>query len=226
MDNNEIKDMYKLKLHWKGTPTNRIPSKVIRILRRYSNTLENNTQSNSNIYDVFRPLYESDSNEILVWEFERGEELQRRKSLIESIINESNLQNKKNIYPTISSNEKIKLRKKLKDIYIAKKMVWLEDRAREKGLTFDMSFGHTRNLLIRKTCYYTGELLNDIIDDPNQRTIDQIIPGEGYVDENTVATIKRINGGKGNLFPKDIILIARAMEKKKLLKISNKKHKR
>ena len=85
------------------------------------------------------------------------------------------------------------------DVYIAQKLLWLKERADEKGIDFDLSLTSVRNLIRANQCYYTGEPLTDEVNHPLQRTIDRIDCQRGYVKGNVVACSRYFNEKKGNL---------------------------
>ncbi len=80
------------------------------------------------------------------------------------------------------------------DLRIARKFLSLEERARSKGLTFDLSLTSIRNITKSKRCFFTGVLLND-----NNRTIDRIDSAKGYVKGNVVACHHEFNQVKSRI---------------------------
>lgn len=43
------------------------------------------------------------------------------------------------------------------DTFVAKKYIQIHDSAKSRGIKFDMSLKKVRQLLTRKTCYFTGQ---------------------------------------------------------------------
>jgi len=102
---------------------------------------------------------------------------------------------------------------KITDLEVAQKLINLNNRAKSKNLPFDLSIKRVRQLLLRKTCYFTGVKFSLIKAHDNYRTIDRINPKEGYVDKNTVACTKRINLLKANLTIEEIKCLVKGITK-------------
>ena len=86
------------------------------------------------------------------------------------------------------------------DLKIAKKMVRTSSSARDRGIPFKISYKKMKQLMTRKTCYYTGV----VFDKENPRSIDRVDNDKGYVDSNVVACTIAINGFKSNFTVKEI----------------------
>jgi hypothetical protein len=107
---------------------------------------------------------------------------------------------------------------RLKDIDIAKRLLRTEQSAKRRDIEFDLSFSKLKRLLNAKTCFFTGNKLN--FDDPeheNYLTLDRVDASKGYVDDNLVACGRTFNMRKGEASAKDIVLIYKALKKKKLI---------
>jgi len=81
------------------------------------------------------------------------------------------------------------------DTSVAKKYIQIHDSAKSRGIEFDMSLKKVRQLLTRKTCYFTGQPF----DSKNVRSFDRLNNEIGYVDSNVVACGQIINSRKGSL---------------------------
>lgn len=81
------------------------------------------------------------------------------------------------------------------DIQIAKKLINLQHSARDRKIKFNVSFRKMKQLMSRKTCYYTGERFTETI----IRSIDRVDNDRGYLDDNIVVCTVKINGIKDNL---------------------------
>ncbi len=68
----------------------------------------------------------------------------------------------------------------------------------------------------RKTCPYSGVLLNWKEDHPNQITLDRIDARKGYVVGNVIACAKFINCRKGNLNTDEIKAMYKVIKARKL----------
>ena len=99
--------------------------------------------------------------------------------------------------------------KQISDVDVARKMVQLSDSARDRGKPFNLTFATVKKILTRKTCYYTGEILTNESNSPNQRTVDRIDASKGYIEGNVVACTKDFNQRKGNLTIEDIAILAK-----------------
>lgn len=93
----------------------------------------------------------------------------------------------------------------LTDLIIAKKMVNIFHSAKSRNLEFDISFKKMKQLLTRKTCFFTGIPFEENGD--NQRTIDRVDNNKGYIDSNVVTCTKRINSIKGNITINEINIL-------------------
>lgn len=83
------------------------------------------------------------------------------------------------------------------DIKVAEKYLQLLRSAASRNLPFNLTMVDVRNLLTRKTCFYTGVKFGtgDLV-----RTIDRKNPNKGYVKGNVVACTSKSNSFKENLF--------------------------
>jgi hypothetical protein len=68
------------------------------------------------------------------------------------------------------------------DLRVAKKLVMINNRCKQKGLRFDLSLATVKRLLQRKTCYFTGMALT-----PSTLTFDRVNNSRGYEEGNVVA---------------------------------------
>ena len=100
------------------------------------------------------------------------------------------------------------------DLTIAKKLVQINQSAKSRQITFDLSFSETKKLLTQKKCFFTGETFDDTT---NIRSFDRIDNNEGYVNGNVVACTQDFNSKKSNLSVADIILMYNGLKKKKLI---------
>lgn len=107
---------------------------------------------------------------------------------------------------------------RLKDIDIAKRLVRTEHSATSRGIEFDLSFSRLKQVLNAKKCYFTGEELeHDNVSHPNYLTLDRIDASKGYTDKNVVACGRSFNQRKGNITAEDIVLMHKALKKRKLI---------
>lgn len=89
------------------------------------------------------------------------------------------------------------------DIKVAKKLTSIHSSANSRGIEFDLSFKKVKQLLTRKTCYYTGVKFNN----QYKRSFDRVDNTRGYVDDNVVACTTQINESKRDLTMKEIKLL-------------------
>lgn len=80
----------------------------------------------------------------------------------------------------------------VKDIEIAQKMIATRSSAKDRGYEYNISFKKMKQLMTRKTCYYTGTKFNK----KNPRSIDRVVNSIGYIDSNVVACTVQINSFK------------------------------
>lgn len=78
------------------------------------------------------------------------------------------------------------------DTRAARKLILIQERCKDRGLTFNLSFRTTKRILMRKTCYFTGLPL-----DKNTITFDRIDNSIGYEEGNVVACHTCFNKLKG-----------------------------
>jgi len=105
----------------------------------------------------------------------------------------------------------------MNDLYIAKKLIRLEQSANKRGIEFDLSFSDVKRLLNTKRCYYSRVELTDVEEDPNQRSLERVDNNKGYVKGNVVACSRRLNSIKSNLEVKEIKYFYNGLKKKGLL---------
>lgn len=98
------------------------------------------------------------------------------------------------------------MKKPINDIYIAKKLINLQNSAASRSIEFDLSFKKAKQLILAKTCYYTGLKFDEGILDTS-RTIDRVNSKIGYIDSNVVACTHKMNQKKGNLSIEDITIL-------------------
>ena len=85
----------------------------------------------------------------------------------------------------------------MKDLYIARKMVAKADNAKQRGIEFTLTFADVKKLVMRKTCYYTKNKLEE--EGNNKRTFDRIDSRLGYTKDNTVACTSSANKLKNRI---------------------------
>ncbi|AGH31852.1 HNH endonuclease [Salicola phage CGphi29] len=75
------------------------------------------------------------------------------------------------------------------DEILAVKYTAKAKNAHQRGISFELTLSEMRNLMMRKTCYYTGMVMSDDCDPmaPQKRTLDRIDSEKGYTKGNTVA---------------------------------------
>ncbi len=100
----------------------------------------------------------------------------------------------------------------MKDVRIAEKLINLKQNATARNLYFDLSFKKLKSLMTRKTCYYTGLPFEEGNQDFH-RSIDRVDNKKGYVDNNVVACLVRINALKSNMTTEELILILKGVSK-------------
>lgn len=88
------------------------------------------------------------------------------------------------------------------NLEIARKMVNLATSAEHRHIEFNISFKRMRQLLSRKTCFYSNVVFEK--SGENARSIDRINSELGYIDSNVVACTVRLNGLKSNLTKKEL----------------------
>lgn len=89
------------------------------------------------------------------------------------------------------------------DLRVAKKLVALNNSATSRGLDFGLTLRTVRQLLTRKTCYYTGKKFSQ----SNIRTIDRVDNSIGYVEGNVVACTKAVNELKRDLTMREMKML-------------------
>ena len=89
------------------------------------------------------------------------------------------------------------------DLKVAKKLTSLSSSAFSRGIDFDLSFKKVKQLLTRKTCYFTGIKFDKF----NIRSIDRVDNTRGYVNDNVVACTKDFNEIKRDLTLKQIEML-------------------
>ena len=82
------------------------------------------------------------------------------------------------------------------DIKVAKKLLALHSSAKSRDIEFNLTFKKVKQLLTRKTCFYTGTPFDNKY---NGRSIDRVDNTKGYIDSNVVACTVRINSLKSDL---------------------------
>ena len=106
---------------------------------------------------------------------------------------------------------------KVTDKEVAKKFLMIEQSAESRGFKFNLTLRTIRRLLNTEKCFFTGELLNNIENDSNQRTFDRINNRQGYIEGNVVACCRNINMKKGDLTVQEIQSLYNGLKKKKLI---------
>lgn len=106
---------------------------------------------------------------------------------------------------------------KVTDKVVAVKFLNIERSADARGFKFDLKLSTIRRLLNTEKCFFSGEILNDIEGDDNQRTFDRINNRQGYVEGNVVVCCSKLNKKKGDLTIAEIIMLYKGLKKKKLI---------
>lgn len=100
--------------------------------------------------------------------------------------------------------------KEVTDIAVAKKLIHLQQSAKDRNIEFNLSFNTVKKLLLAKKCYYTNITFEETGN--NSRTIDRIDASMGYVEGNVVACTQEINLKKTNLTSQEIMLLAKKIQ--------------
>jgi hypothetical protein len=103
------------------------------------------------------------------------------------------------------------------DLEVAKKLVQIEKSATDRGFRFNLTLKTIRILLNTKKCFFTGVVLNDIVQHDCQRTFDRIDNNLGYIEGNVVVCSRKLNMKKGNLSILEIKQLYLGLKKKKLI---------
>lgn len=102
------------------------------------------------------------------------------------------------------------------DLEVANKFRKIYQSANSRGIEFAMTLQEIRRLLKCTKCYYTGEELNSIENDPLQLTFDRIDNDKGYVNGNVVACSSKFNNVKDNITIEQVKMMVKAFKKKKI----------
>ncbi|HEY1021276.1 MAG TPA: hypothetical protein VGE06_03135 [Flavisolibacter sp.] len=102
---------------------------------------------------------------------------------------------------------------RVSDLELAKKLTMLAQSAQTRRIPFNLSLGKLRQLMERKTCYFTGTPFDEDVTSPNHRSIDRIDSTGGYTDDNVCACTVQINRLKANLSFEQIGFIYKGMER-------------
>jgi len=99
----------------------------------------------------------------------------------------------------------------LPDYTVAMKYQMLHNRAKQKGIPFDLELKDIKRLYRTKKCFYTGVYLTD--NDPalsTHRTFDRVDNTKGYTKDNVVVCSHHANQIKSHLFenPKSLVPIS------------------
>lgn len=86
------------------------------------------------------------------------------------------------------------------EIRVAEKYLQLLQSAQRRHLDFNLSLVDVRNLLLRKTCYYSNVKFHPSPGHEHSRTIDRLDCNKGYVKGNVVACTYKMNIFKENAF--------------------------
>lgn len=126
----------------------------------------------------------------------------------------------------VLSNKYGKGRPKVSDEVLAKMYITKMEDAKKRGIEFKLSLKRYRQILNTKYCYYTKQelihakgctpgTLKDTTLSNQTLTIDRIDSNKGYTDDNVVACTVTVNSLKSNLTPKEIIQMAKVLQKRK-----------
>jgi hypothetical protein len=85
-------------------------------------------------------------------------------------------------------------------------------KAKEKGVICTLTFKRYKQLRKTTKCFYSGVKITQL-----NFSLDQVIPGKGYTDTNTVVCDNLLNSKKGNLSVEEIVFLYKGMKKKKLI---------
>jgi hypothetical protein len=102
----------------------------------------------------------------------------------------------------------------LTDSDVAKKLLAIQHSAITRNIDFNLSFKRMKQLMNAKRCFYSGEVLNNIVGNPNQFTIDRIDASKGYTDNNVVQCSLRFNQIKSNLTINEIGMMVKKLKTK------------
>lgn len=108
---------------------------------------------------------------------------------------------RKVVFTPAPKKDDTKLSEPLSDSHVAKKYLQLEQSAKIRGKEFNLSLVDVKNLLKRKTCYYTKKRFE--LEGDMSLTIDRLDSELGYVKGNVVACTHWANQMKNALFEDD-----------------------
>ena len=85
----------------------------------------------------------------------------------------------------------------MNDIELARSFLAKKESSDSRKIPFELSFKKYKQLMIRKTCFYSGVKFEEKSD--KSRSLERLDSNKGYTDKNTIACTKRINNLKNNL---------------------------
>lgn len=97
------------------------------------------------------------------------------------------------------------------DINVANKLLQIKENADRRNIEFDLSFAHLKQILRRKTCYYTGRKFQD--DPQHAMSVERIHNDRGYTDDNTVVVCTLINTLRNDLTLKELDRMVKQIKK-------------
>ena len=100
----------------------------------------------------------------------------------------------------------------IEDYIICKKLIQLRQSAQSRGLEFNLTFKTVKKLLSTKRCFYTNVVMTED-SGMNSRSIDRVDSTKGYIEGNVVSCTVDINSKKGHLTIKEILSLAKNLEK-------------
>lgn len=104
----------------------------------------------------------------------------------------------------------------LTDIEIAKRFIKKEQRARDKGIEFNLNFTSFKNMMSAKKCYYTDIPLTYQTGNNLKQTdvtIDRVDNRKGYVKGNVVACCHQVNQLKSLLENSNNVMTTKRLKK-------------
>lgn len=97
------------------------------------------------------------------------------------------------------------------DVNVAKKLLQIEENAERRGLEFSLSFSHLKQILRRKTCFYTGRKFGN--SPQHAQSVERIRNNEGYTDDNTVVVCSIVNRLRADLTLKELDSMVKQIKK-------------
>jgi hypothetical protein len=121
-------------------------------------------------------------------------------------------------------NTELENNPKITDADVVKKYISLQHSAASRNTPFSLSFNHVKKLLLASKCYYTGVEFTKSGD--YARSVDQIDPGRGYTDENTVPCTVKVNRIKDNFTFEELSNVVAKLSKFKKARLTKEYNKK